>query len=172
MPGPAACCSLLLALASASLPAQVTWTQIPTTTAPTARVGHAMAHDLPRDKVVLFGGQDAGGRLADTWLFDGGAWVATSTAAAPSPRAAHAMAYDPGRDRIVLFGGIGVGGAILGDTWEWDGGNWLPAAPPTQPPARRSFPLIYHPLRGTVVLWGGYSTQDLGGIRERRLLFA
>jgi YVTN family beta-propeller protein len=119
-----------------------------------ARIGHAMAYDSARNRVVLFGGTvDYSSYLADTWEYDGTAW--TSGPAGPPGRAFHAMAYDSARGRIVLFGGMN--GANLSDTWEYDGTTWT--AGPTAPPgltARYNHSMAYDSARGRIVLFGGF----------------
>jgi len=78
---------------------------------PPARAGHAMAYDSIRQRVVLFGGQDANGSpLADTWLWDGNNWTPLDTLEAPSPRVYHAMAFDSQRGQVLLVGGSSEGG--------------------------------------------------------------
>jgi uncharacterized protein (TIGR03437 family) len=78
---------------------------------PPARAGHAMVYDSIRQRVVLFGGQDANGSpLADTWLWDGNNWTPLDTLEAPSPRVYHAMAFDPQRGQVLLLGGSSEGG--------------------------------------------------------------
>ena len=106
-----------VACTAAAAAAQTAWTQLQPAASPSARVGHAMAYELARDRVVLFGGQDVKGRLNDTWTFDGVSWALATPALAPQPRAGHPLAYDLGRARTVLFGGIGIGTGVLGDTW-------------------------------------------------------
>ncbi|MBK8100692.1 MAG: hypothetical protein IPK26_26695 [Planctomycetes bacterium] len=149
----------------ASLAAQVDWASIATTAAPTGRVGHGMAYDSARDRVVLFGGLAGGVRVGDTWLFDGTNWAVGAPTNLPPARAGFPLAYDPGRARVVMFGGIGPAG-VLADTWEWDGLDWVQSQPATVPPARRSQPLVFHPARGTTVMWGGFGTGDLNDMWE------
>jgi hypothetical protein len=44
--------------------------------APTPRGGHAMAYDLARQRIVLYGGfTNEAPRLADTWEWDGADWT-------------------------------------------------------------------------------------------------
>lgn len=136
------------------LAAQADWRPLAPATMPTPRVGHAMAYDLINDRVVLFGGLDASGRVNDTWLYDGVTWTQALPTNSPPARAGHPLAFDLGRGRVVLFGGIGT--ATFADTWEWDGQNWTQMFPATNPPQRRSQPMVYSPVRGTVVMWGGY----------------
>jgi hypothetical protein len=49
------------------------WTRA--SSAPTRRRGTAMAYDEQRRRVVLFGGNDDSGILADTWEWDGTSWT-------------------------------------------------------------------------------------------------
>ncbi|HUQ83442.1 MAG TPA: hypothetical protein VM076_19970 [Gemmatimonadaceae bacterium] len=51
-----------------------TWTRA-ATTSPALRNGHAMAYDLTRGKVVLFGGFRSGQDFSDTWEWDGTRWA-------------------------------------------------------------------------------------------------
>ena len=89
--------------------------------APPARAEHAMA--ALDGKIVLFGGESAGGPLGDTWEWDGRSWTRRDVTG-PSPRSRHRMAT-VGK-KIVLFGGLGASGEDC-DTWEWDGTRWTPS---------------------------------------------
>jgi len=127
---------------------------------PSARWGHGFAYDSARERMVLFGGQDASGAfVGDTWEWDGsrGTWTLRATTG-PAGRYGHAMVYDSARRKIVLFGGfnLGVFGCcFLGDTWEWDGdaGTWTQRA--NTGPSPRYAQLIYDSARRTTVLFGG-----------------
>jgi hypothetical protein len=94
---------------------------------PLLRHEHAMAYDMRRRKIVMFGGKDAN---EDVWVIGndtdeytaGIGWTSLYDSG-PPPRARHAMVYDSGRDVMVLFGGgLVTGGvdfgSIYGDTWE------------------------------------------------------
>ena len=85
-------------------------------------------------QVVLFGGENASGALADTWTWNGSTWAQQSPAASPSPRAYAAMPVPIGGD-VVLFGGEN-GGTPLGDTWTWDGSTWAQQSPKKSPSPR------------------------------------
>jgi len=92
---------------------------------PPPRVGHGMAYDADRRRVVLFGGYSPGPELfSDTWEWDGENWTQISDIG-PSARREHALVYDDARKRTVLFGGSD-GQSDLADTWEWDGEDWTP----------------------------------------------
>ena len=110
---------------------------------PKPRVGHAMAYDSSRERLVLFGGDSLRAALFnDTWEWDGENWTQMADIG-PSPRSGHAMAFDSKRGRIVLFGGLSAfapaepADHILGDTWEhieWGAAATPPVAPPPAAP--------------------------------------
>lgn len=130
------------------------WTELVLPDAPSGRVGHAVAYDPSRGRLVMFGGNtgtlqvpgpDVPGfreTLDETWeaeviLPSALAGAETSTAAqpglrfvrrrpaaSPPPRDRAAMVYDPARAQIVLFGGIGRDRQALDDLWTWDGETW------------------------------------------------
>ena len=94
-----------------------TWTDHPAsaTNAPPARQQAAMAFDPALHRLILFGGQSAGGTLLqDTWAWNGQQWTELSTGdqpglgPSPSARSGAAMAFDPAGD-LVLYGGTGYG---------------------------------------------------------------
>jgi len=134
---------------------------------PIARHATALAYDMARRHVVLFGGQNfvdnnvgAGEELrGDTWRWDGESWAQIADMG-PRRRYMHALAYDRGRERIVLFGGVtwsapdGGPEGSLGDTWEWDGVYWTQLAD-TGPAPRAGMAMVYDDARERVVLFGG-----------------
>lgn len=134
-----------------------TWTQaVVGQPGPSPRMGHGMAYDSVRNRVVLFGGTDAtqgaSATTADTWEYDGVAWLQRSPLQSPPPRYAHAMAFDPLRGRTVLHGGYAPD---LDDaTWEYDGTTWTQAVGPTPSPRARHA-MAFDVARGALVLTGG-----------------
>lgn len=122
---------------------------------PPARWHHAMAYDVPRNKLIMFGGLSAAGEpLADTWAWDSqDNWAMLGPAHVPPSRRSHAMAWDAVRQRIVMFGGD-HGDALLTDTWIWDGTDWS-AHSSSAPPARRDHAMAFDAARGRLVLFGG-----------------
>src|SRR5215204_1564953 len=73
---------------------------------PSPRFSHGMAYEDARQRVVLFGGEDVGRVLGDTWEWDGSAWTQIADMG-PSGRSRFGMTYDVSRQRVVLFGGFG-----------------------------------------------------------------
>jgi hypothetical protein len=112
------------------------WKQLHPATSPSVRANASLTYDAKDNEVVLFGGQNSGGYLGDTWVYSAaGAWTEIFPATSPSARASAAMAYDSEDNYTVLFGGRNSGGA-LGDTWEFVGGAWTALAPAISPSAR------------------------------------
>lgn len=128
---------------------------------PGPRLGHSVAFDENRARVVLFGGfAPEGVPLGDTWEWDGRRWHRIH-ASGPSPRKWAAMAYDSKRRRTVLFGGLegfARTGDSLGDTWAWDGKTWEQLAT-DGPPARDHHAMVYDRDRDRLVLFGGWDAQ-------------
>jgi hypothetical protein len=119
---------------------------------PSGRLGHGMACDAARQRVVVFGGDPGGPPLADTWNWDGSLWTQIADTG-PSARHSVALADDPAAQRVVLFGGAS-GTTSLGDTWTFDGTEWTQVAD-TGPQARSGHALAYDGARQRLVLFGG-----------------
>jgi len=85
---------------------------------PSARANHAMAYDANIGQVVLFGGDSPnGGRLNDTWTWNGTTWSQIETSFTPSARSGASMNYDPNFKGLVLFGGFLADGSFTNTTW-------------------------------------------------------
>lgn len=133
---------------------------------PVGRVGHAVAFDAARGRLVLFGGcsdRNICAPLGDTWEWDGSRWLARTPSRLPPARTRHAMAYDHARRRVVMFGGCAAVtrddsncGSTLSDTWVWDGIDWTlqSSAGPSQ---RTDHAMAYDAARALVVMFGGVS---------------
>jgi hypothetical protein len=148
---------------SAPALAQNAWfDRTPPTSPPGMRVGHALAYDSARGRVVLFGGHDgSSANVAETWEWDGSSWTRRTPAIRPPARQWHAMAFDSARGRVVLFGGRTDSGTYLGDTWEWDGSSWLQRTLPTSPSPRLGHAMAFDSARGRVVLFGGHAASGI-----------
>lgn len=133
---------------------------------PTPRQGHAMAYDILRRRVVLFGGGSLGSdAFNDTWEWDGEYWTQISDIG-PSPRQDHAMVYNPASQRILLFGGrqidlnlVGIQDVGLGDTWEWDGEDWVQITD-SGPIPRYGHSMAFDSNRQRTVLFAGYDPKN------------
>jgi hypothetical protein len=86
---------------------------------PAARLGCSLTYDSEAARLVLAGGENFDGLLADVWTYDpvSGTWDSTGRSGRlPSARFMHAMVYDSTRDRLILFGGMDDDG-VTNDTW-------------------------------------------------------
>jgi hypothetical protein len=123
-------------------------------TAPRALLGHAMAFDQGRGRVVLFGGGDGTTLNGNTWGWDGSSWAVRATTG-PSARSGHSMSYDPVRGRTVLFGGFSSTSQVAApETWEWDGAAWSLRSS-SGLAARGRAAMVYDLSRGRTMLFGG-----------------
>src|SRR5258708_2880459 len=137
------------------------WTQVEDI-GPAPRGSHAMAYDVARAQVILFGGNLSPNPFAgpsdpngDTWAWDGQAWTQVADTGPSARRSASRMAYDSARDRVVLFGGDGNSNVgFPQDTWEWDGAGWTQTAT-DGPPGRRTPAKAPDNVRDRLGLFGG-----------------
>lgn len=129
------------------------WALVPAPVEPSARDATAMAYDVDRGAVMLFGGRDGSAALlGDLWSWTGTHWQdVTPTGLVPSPREMHAMVYDAARDELLVVGGR-TGAGRTGETWAWNGTSWRLAG--AMPP-HQQLALAYDARRGRVVAFGG-----------------
>jgi hypothetical protein len=95
------------------------WTQAPGST-PALRVGHTMAFDSWRNRIVMFGG---GGILGDdTDEYTAGVGWTSLLDSGPPPRSFHRMVFDSRRGVMVMYGGLNESTLLstFDDTWELD----------------------------------------------------
>ena len=118
------------------------WIQINTPVSPSGRTLHAMAYDEKRQKVVMYGGQNAGGYLADLWEYDGTTWRRLCPVCNPAARYGHKMFFDLELQMILLYGGqndeIGYT-----EAWTWNGAIWGYYSFETSAPGIFNEPLIH-----------------------------
>ncbi len=130
------------------------WTSQSRTVEPPGRVGHAMAYDAARQRVVLFGG-NAHQRFSqhffsDTWEWDGSAWTELQPATVP-PSFGGTMVYDAARQQLLLWTGSAL--------WTWDGTDWSTVPAAISPPPGTAA-LAYDAARQLVVLFGAGATEN------------
>ncbi len=110
---------------------------------PPSRVQAGVAHDLKRNRLVVFSGYTTVGGYSyrdDTWVLSSRGWTQVSgtplSVPTPEARIRTNMAYDPVSEKVVLFSGNGFSGA-LDDTWLWDGSSWAQQSPTVVPTTPR-----------------------------------
>ena len=129
---------------------------------PSPRDSAATAFDPTSGSLILFGGENSGVPLSDTWVWSQSShlWTA-SYRAGPPARAGAASAFDSARRKLIVFGGIArraEADTYLADTWEYDiaSSTWLNRTPATAGPSARAYAAAaYDPTRGSFVLIGG-----------------
>jgi len=143
------------------------WTPLaPTGIPPIARTSHSAVYDRPRNRMIVFGGNDSTGTyLNDTWALDlngGGAWQQLTPAGTLPPATVAATAvYDPLRDCMLVIGGSNKVIGALNTVWELSlagAGEWTlltPEGPPPPPMVVSS--AVYDPLRDRVLVYGDVS---------------
>lgn len=124
------------------------WSRATPAHVPPAMLGHGMAYDEARDRIVLFG--------TETWEWDGADWLQQAPAQSPPARSYLALAFDARRARTVLFGGT-AGVSNLSDTWEWDGNSWLQTATSGLQPTAIMPTMAFDRERGRMLLVGSLS---------------
>ncbi len=110
------------------------WTEVQTSSKPSARYWHMMAYDTSRGESLIYGGSSGGENMkSDTWTYDydTNMWTQITQGEGPGPRENTWIAYDEANGAHVLFGGLGPGmqtTGLKGDTWilrlESDRGTW------------------------------------------------
>lgn len=152
------------------------WTEMTSNGAagsPPARDKAGITWDFARNKLIVFGGQDATGNLlADVWEWDptGNSWTEITPASGnPSARRFVAISYDPVTTGILMFGGLDSSGAHLNDTWLFLGGTaWAQMTPSVVPSTRRQHHLVTRPDVGDVLLVGGQNASLAAPAKWRR----
>lgn len=171
------------------------WSALAPETAPSPRIGHAMALHPPTGIVVLFGGGTpeprrcprtrfcAGPEDNQVWHYDPGAgtWEDMTPPVPgedwPAPRFGARFAYEPVTGRLLMFSGVGVFGdqftpTFYEDTWAYDpeANRWedLTSADPAtpQPIGRTMYGLAWNEAAQRVMLFGGDS---ISGTDDDRL---
>ncbi|MCX5973612.1 MAG: hypothetical protein NTU59_02835 [Coprothermobacterota bacterium] len=142
------------------------WTSLTPSGSPPARREHAMAYDSLHQKIVLFGGEGAGGELFDTWVYDiaTNVWSESTPDIKPMSRRGHGMTYNSALDRVVMFGGSSDQEGECNDTWTYDNNSGLWANQfPANPRPASSAAMTYDVAARKAVLFGGYSDSQKYG---------
>ena len=135
------------------------WQEMTTSVAPPGRILHAMAFDETRGKVILYGGKNESGNLADLWEWDGVTWHRRCPVCNPAGRFSHKMIFDSQRQNVLIYGGHD-GKAGFAEAWSWDGESWTYVPFAESSPATYNAPLVYDSAGGRVISfmgreWGG-----------------
>ena len=127
---------------------------------PESRNSHAMAYDENRGVVVLSGGRNFGGRLPDTWEWDGTSWVFKHTFPHSNDAFVFSvMAYDAMRKQVVRYSATNAWGRSK--TEAWNGQTWT-LLTSGGPSVREETAMAYDAARGVVVMYGGFGSGIAG----------
>jgi len=150
------------------------WTQISAAgTACGPRAGAVMAWDSARGKLVVFGGNGAGGTWllydSTTWEWDSvGGWVQMTPATVPDGRwLTGGGAYVPGVG-VVFHGGAAKPAGhttttatyTSNETWAWDGVDWTLLS--NSGPAISNGSLVYRSTTNDLIYFGGVLNGNTG----------
>jgi hypothetical protein len=146
------------------------WSPLAATgTPPGPRAGHSAIYDSVNNRMIVFGGQQAGAGasayLNELWVLTLGAspaWSMVTVPGAPEARRSHSAIYDPARHEMIIYGGFDSTGLpfsnfyVLSITASTAQFTWSsPTVPLPEPLARQWHAAIHDPLSGRMVLFGG-----------------
>ncbi|MCC7383121.1 MAG: hypothetical protein IT384_14885 [Deltaproteobacteria bacterium] len=132
---------------------------------PSARLGHSLATDTARGRLIACGGRGVDPLLPfETWEWDGARWAGPLiTSPAPPDRWASAITFDPVRERTILAGGVGADLQTVDDLWSWNGQAWTRLDPASAtPPSRGMASMTYDASRRRLLYFGGVQGDDQG----------
>ena len=135
--------------------ATMTWSQVITTTVPSARYEHAAVWDPTHDRMVIFGGDPVNNDIWALGFTPTPSWSLVSSSL-PSDRYGSVAVRDTHRDRMVIFGGS-TDGSYPNDL------SQLPLAPGSLPSALAP--------DGDIPHGRGYSSAVYDAARDRMLIF-
>ncbi len=118
--------------------------------APEARSNSAFAYDEQRGVMVLYGGYNQYGRLADVWEWDGAHWVKGCPVCNPEGRSGHRMLYDPQTQNLMMVGGFRTDNQRdkwFQEMWCWNGTAWGICPSFNLPPKGRHMGAVYEEAR-------------------------
>lgn len=144
------------------------WTRLETASAPSGRFFAAAAYDRSRDRVVLFGGNAAGGTVElgnpvyDTWELNGTSW--TQVATGPDVAKPH-LAYDESRNQTILLG-LNDKLETLMYLYDPAAHTWARQTPAKLPPCVNEGAIVYSRSRAKVQYIGGVCAADQSATEE------
>jgi len=130
------------------------WARVTWAVGPSPRRFASVTHTAAG--VVLFGGVDAQGPVADPWRWSEGVWRRLAAENGPSPRAGHVAVWAAGR--LCVWGGA-AGRALRGDGACWDPvtDRWRAISGDGAPSPRRRAGASA--IGGELVIFGGFDAE-------------
>lgn len=149
------------------------WTRLnPTGTGPVGRSVFAAAYDPTSNRLLIHGGQNNGGALADTWVLTnanglGGTseWIQLPSG---NPRVQPGSAYDLINNRLIVFAGTDCCTGtdkndvrVLIDANGIGDPQWITLSPQGTPPSNReALQTAYDATNNRLIVFGGHNTFD------------
>ncbi len=134
------------------------WVQLSPSTTPGPLHSHAMAYNVARSEVVLFGGIDGLTDNADAWHFSTQASAWSLDATTIQPRYDHTMTYNPDMGGLLILGGqySNAATAVLEDANLYGGTLESLSATGLGSIGRTAHQAVYSETLGQMVLFGGF----------------
>ncbi|MBX7114229.1 MAG: hypothetical protein K1X64_07820 [Myxococcaceae bacterium] len=137
-------------------------------TAPQGRNGHFFAYDAETDRLMMFGGDNNGSTLGDTWALELGEtpprWVALGDDPSMKRRNG-AFVLDAENHRFFMWGGTGDGATARPDLWALDlergKEQWVRVQITGKPPDRASGMAVFDAKRKRFLMGFGNSDQGV-----------
>lgn len=147
-------------------------------TPPSPRLGHTAVYDAAKQRMVIFGGNDAGTEKVDAFFLSlplTPPFVWSSAPMGPIKRTKHSAVYDGLRQQMVIFGGLDHvllpdGSQLNSETWSLALGGtpvWTPWSFSGTPFLRQGHSAVYDADNQRMVLFGGDTT--FGPARPRMM---
>jgi hypothetical protein len=141
---------------------------------PGIRKNHCATYDTDRNRAVVYGGDNQGSIVGDTWEWRGSLWTEatildTEGDGNPDTVEKSAMAYAPLflDGETYLFGGVTAADDYPSETWRFNGIRWFDHEDEVddsdydydnddEPGPRKAHGMVYDGGRARIVLFGGY----------------
>jgi|SRR5579859_685131 len=128
------------------------WSKQSPTTSPSGRY-KAKAAYLAGGGAVMFGGENLGHLLTDTFVWSAGNWTQITSANIPPGRTGHVIAANT--TQLVMFGGKGTS-YQFNDLWKYtNAGGWTQLSPTNSPSVRSDACMAWDSVNSVFVMFGG-----------------
>lgn len=130
---------------------------------PSPRYNSSAVYDSVTNSMIIFGGRNTSGNLAEVWSFNltTKTWTnITPSDTSPPPRFAHTAVIDPTSRKMYIWSG--QGGGFFNDSWAFDlsSQRWQNVTPAgTKPSVRYGSVAVHDPRKNSMVIFAGFTNQ-------------
>lgn len=146
-----------------------TWTNMQPESAPPERAFHSLVYDAESDRVILWGGDQAGGDDKMIWAYDynSNTWQGLENTNGPASHwERFGMVYHPPSDRVIIYTGFLAAYGPQEETffepatWTYDynKNTWQEIVTETNPGQRTMYSMAYDEKADKVILFSGEPT--------------